>query len=81
MTNYSNKNYYTVSGLIGGEYRHHEYHILASSEKQARFFFSAPYSKGGRGNGFYVRDWNVTKEPGHVEPPTSYKQIKLSFGE
>lgn len=74
----TNKTYYTVSAVVG-EYRHYEYHILASSEKQARFFYSAPYSKGGRGNGFRIYDVEVTPEPGYEKPMSDYEQMVLNF--
>lgn len=61
---------YTVSGVVG-EHRHTEYNINASTEKQARYFFSAPISKGGRGNGFRVFDWIVSESQG--------RQLTLSF--
>ena len=64
------KNKYTVSAVIG-DYRHWEYHIEAYTEKQARYLFSAPFSKGGRANGFRIYDVEVRKEPG--------AQLELNF--
>ena len=64
------KNKYTVSAVVG-EYRHWEYGIEAYTEKQACYLFSAPYSKGGRGNGYRVFDIEVHKEPS--------AQLELSF--
>lgn len=64
------KNKYTVSAVIG-EYRHWEYGIEAYTEKQAIYLFSAPYSKGGRGNGYRAFDIEVHKEPS--------AQLELSF--
>lgn len=64
------KNKYTVSAVIG-EYRHWEYGIEAYSEKQARFLFSAPFSKGGRANGFRIYDVEIHKELG--------AQLELNF--
>lgn len=65
------KNKYTVSAVIG-DHRHWEYGIEAVSEKQARFFYSAPFSKGGRANGFRIYDVEVIKEPS--------AQLELDFG-
>lgn len=62
--------FYTVSGVVG-EHRHTEYDIGATTEKQAKYFFSAPISKGGRGNGFRVFDWSVSE--------ASSKQLTLNF--
>lgn len=64
------KNKYTVSAVVG-DYRRWEYGIEAYTEKQACYLFSAPYSKGGRGNGYRVFDIEVHKEPS--------AQLELSF--
>lgn len=61
---------YRVSALTNGS-RVFESSIKAVSEKQARFFFSAPLSKGGKGHGFACRDWCVYEAPN--------KQLTLDF--
>lgn len=53
---------FNVSGVIG-EHRHMEYGIKASTVKQAKYLFSAPISRGGRGNGFRVFDMTVRENP------------------